>query len=428
MTALIRTPRLTLEQQVVLVDVNFYNTAERLKLLDYPTGRTIEEMTKQPIAIPTAEVLAYYLFHKKRTGSPLYGSFRSIAPEAGEALVELRGCVEFSGHSIRRAEGVEAQVPHVTEYLGEAIGLAVVSRIHGLNDADWSPIPAALDRKTFDYEIASDGGLFVEVENKGSSAKDNRRQSPEVSKQKGRIDAKKRSLGRGTSVPIREDEPAPAPRLCYGTIVVVDGRKDGNVRCWLTDPPTVNTLQDPRRFRALARLRFLRDWISLVSVRSQLAAALATRVADLEALANIDELSGLPLLKGSGEPFETWPEGTGTHSFFNNKSRIVGTDAGGVLTRPSSSHLFFVGISADLLSLAAEGAFERIVGFRVPATSENRTVRCHLSENVFKAWNLSEVVEGTKEPGGRGIEFDLKGLIHSTQSGTVFGLLPLPVR
>src|ERR1700722_4632714 len=103
-------------------------------------------------------------------------------------------------------------------------------------------------------------------------------------------------------------------------------------------------------------MRFLRDWISFISPRSQLAVAIQTRLAAMEQLANPFELENVPLLRGSGREFEFTPVGSspGNHSsFFLTKSRISDGPAGGVVVPLPSRDLFFLGIRQNLLEQAA---------------------------------------------------------------------------
>ncbi len=269
-----------LPQPHVRVDVAFYDEAERAKLLAYSTGQTIEALVRAPIDVPMAEFLAYYLFHRKRLGSPGFRDLAAIGRKLGAALAHLDGCVTFNGHSIRTADGVGHQLTEVSEHIGESIGLSVVSRIHGLNEADWAPIPEQRGRTaqpSFDFELsvpspvdgprdialpesvrgleraveddtASDGNSLVQVENKGSSAIDNREHSPAVVAQKRKIDKKKAKL-RSANVT--------ASTIRYGTIAVVDRLRNELQRCGIREKPSrsAGTPMPPRLRRCDGRLR-----------------------------------------------------------------------------------------------------------------------------------------------------------------------------
>lgn len=439
----------TLPQSHVRVDVAFYDEAERAKLLAYSTGQTIEALVGAPIDVPMAEFLAYYLFHRKRLGSEGFRDSAAIGRKLGAALAHLDGCVTFNGHSIRTADGVGHQLTEVSEHIGESIGLSVVSRIHGLNEADWAPIPEQRGRTaqpSFDFELsvpspvdgprdialpesvrgleraveddtASDGNSLVQVENKGSSAIDNREHSPAVVAQKRKIDKKKAKL-RSANVT--------ASTIRYGTIAVVDPRHEGNVRCWLTDPPGDETSAEPRRDKLLHRLQFIREWVTFVSPRSQLASALATRIADLAALSDPFELDGVPLIRGSGEPFIT-DSGLASWSFWLNKS-AVGEGSGGVVVQLTKDALMFLGIRRELLALAIDQAFPAILKYEYEAkTSADGLVKCVFSDSRFKSLQLPSSLAAFRNRQAGYSSFVLPGSVHYSHSGLVIAVLPLPV-
>ena len=413
-----------ISQRTIRVDVDFYDETERSKLLHYPTSAALARLVSSPIEIPTAEFLTYYLFHKKRLGHPAYRDYRSIGARIDTALGMLDGCVDFDGRSISRAEGDGAQITEVSEHVGEAVGLSVANRIHGLTLADWDLIPTQPGRhgrRTFDFQVASDGERFVELETKGSSSDDNRLKSDAVKAQKRRIDEKKDGLGRLTP----SDEGRSAGPLRYGSITVLDRRPNGTARCWLTDPDAAMTAEDPRRWKLLARMRFLRDWIAFVSVRSQLAAALATRVADLEALADTRPLERLPLLRGNGKAFDFRSNEETAPSLFANKSFVIGGNAGGLVVRMSGGALFFLGIQHDMVALAARPEPEALLGYRAEWNSAERVVRCKVNKTTFVSWDLGGALAGEPDGMGSNVEFELSGQIHSDESGLVFGVLPL---
>jgi hypothetical protein len=417
----------SVSQDTIRVDVAFYDGEEREKLLRYPTGSDIQALVESPINVPTSEFLSYFLFHRKRPGMKGYHDLHSIRHKLGVALSILDGGVEFNGHSICTADGVRHQLTEISEHLGEAIGLSVVSRIHGLTEADWAPIEERRGRgapPTFDFQLASDGRHFVQVENKGSSVADNRILDSAIKEQKRRISEKKsklRALGEKGS------DPYPAS-LRYGTVTAMDPRKEGNVRCLLTDPPPGEIEYDLRNFRLVQRMRFLRDWISFVSVRSQLASALSTRVADLDAMRDPFELDRVPLRKGSGERFEFVPAAIAQQhsSFFSNKSRITDGPAGGVALQISKQALFLAGIREELVNIAANQNFEIILAYKAPAGTLRKTVECVFSKSRFRSLRLpSSVLNQVKESAGYSV-IRLNGNIHYSPAGLVFGVLELP--
>jgi len=442
---------LTSVQKLIRVDVCYFDDAERDKLLRYPTASIIKQIVAQPVEVPMAEFLTYYLFHRKRLGTTYFGSYNAIGEKLQIALASLDGCIDFNGHSICTPSGVKKQLNEISEHVGEAIGLAVMNRIHGLTEADWAPIPEQHGRKaspTFDFQLevnlsttpeqqeqvalpsgdfqtASDGFQFVQLESKGSSNSDNRVADPNALAQKRRIDQKKEKLVKLDQV---GRNPYPVAWR-YGTIAVVDPRREGNVKCWLTDPPADRIDANPAYFRLLQRMRFLQYWISLISGRSQLAAALATRIGDLEVMTNPFELDGLPLRKGNNEPFafEVFDNRSQRHSsFMSNKSVVIDGPAGGLVLQPSHESLFMLGIQEKLLNIASDQNFQEIGNYTIQVGTYNKKVRCTFSEGRFHHLDLPASIESSAKTRGGYVSFELSGQLHYSQEGLVFGELPLP--
>lgn len=289
------------------------------------------------------------LRNRLHSGAEITGWSRN---KEDNALLTLEGCVDFNGSSIISAQGIEKQPNYITEHVGEAIGLSVVNRIHDLTEADWTPIPQESGpnaHKTLDYEfdLASDGNVLVQVENKGSAVKDNRQKTQSISQHKSAIGSKKadqRAIG-GAGVAV----------IRYGTITVLDKRHDGHIKCWLTDPDGPYEEISPLNLKLLRRLYFLARWISLVATRSQLASALMTRVRAVRSLENPFTLDNVPLLRGSGAPFEYIPfDRAGHHTtFMSSKARIKDGPAGGHAVQLDRGPLMFLGFREDLLELAS---------------------------------------------------------------------------
>lgn len=412
----------------IVVDVDYYDDAEKKKLQAFPTASAIESLVGKPLHISKAEFLTYYLFHRIKLGSPGYRDYDSVASRIGTSLGAIGECVDFEHGTVRTPGDFTQQLTEVTEHIGESIGLSVVGRIHGLTEADWQPIPEQKGRgakPSFDFQIASDGETFVQVETKGSSVANNRDLSNAVKAQKSKIDEKKAKLA---ALSTRGEDPNPAS-LRYGTITVVDARPDGNVRCLLTDPPPELMRENPKAFRTVSRLRHLRDWISFLSPRSPFAAALATRVADLEAIGDSYELDGVPLLRGSGEPFAFEPYGLshwGHSSFMATKSRVTNGPAGGVVIQLSRRLLFLFGIRESLLTIAADQDFEKILTFNAEVGSTEKTVECTFSERRFTDLDLPASVRESARKSGGYFHFLLSGILNYSREGLVFGILPLP--
>jgi hypothetical protein len=416
-------------QNTIKVDVDYYN-GEREAILRYAPENEIERLITEGIEIPTAEFLTYYLFYKKRMGSPQFRDYTAIGRKTRVALTALEDSIEWTGHSICTAQGVTTQDDEITEHIGESIGLAIISRIHQLASHDWEPIEEQHGwgaRKSFDFRIASTGEQFIEVENKGSSVQNNRKIS-EVKGKKYEVKVKKDDIKKQIEEGIYQHPTS----LRYGTITAVDPRHDRNVKCWLVDPEPEKISDTPKRFKLLTRMGFLRDWISFISPDSQLASAITIRVADLETRSDPFILDNIPLRRKNGDlfnyniPFIPLP-GFPLHSkFFSKKSRVTDGPAGGVVFQISDNELFFIGIMQSLVTLTANQNFSDILNYKHehPGTV-TKYIECVFNRQRFKQLRLPlSIIEQIEEKKNI-IKFYLSGQIHYSSSGLVFGILPI---
>ena len=167
-----------LNQEFIKVNVEFYDNNEENNLLKYPTSDKIIDIVSNPVEIPLSEFLTYYLFYRKRPKVKGWSNYSEISNRVNRAWSDIEDFIHFNGRSINVPLNIENQVPHITEYVGESIGLSIINRIHNLTEADWNKIPEQRGRHgipTFDYSyIASDGEHIIQVETKGSSVVDNR--------------------------------------------------------------------------------------------------------------------------------------------------------------------------------------------------------------------------------------------------------------
>ena len=411
-----------ISQDTIEVDVAFFDENEEKKLVGYPTAAVMQELVKSPIRIPTAEFLTYFLFHRKTTGSLGYQSFDDIGKKVQKAYIILYDLISFNGKSICRSADITNQLPEISEHIGEAIGLSVINRVHGLTEADWSSIPISRGRgatKSFDFQIASDGKTFVQVENKGSSVTLNTDNSlPAIKKHYKNIQDKKSSLN---DLPANKVDPNPAS-LRYGTITGIDARQDGNVRCWLTDPPADLIDDDAKRFKLLRRMEYLQNLIGLISPRSQLAAALATRVADMNMMNDPFELNSLGLRRGNGEPLFL------DQNYYISKSHTIDEKSAGTVIPITDKHLMYFAIRTELFELSTKQNFDAIIEFSAKSLTLEESVKCVFSParwKTVKHYFPESVVEKSENTTGNRSVL-LTGKLNYSPGGMVFGMLDIP--
>jgi len=297
--------------------------------------------------------------------------------------------------------------------------------VYGFTEADWSRVSIekkdGRQVKSLDFEIAATNDQLIQVENKGGSTQDNRRKASSISNHRANIAEKKRAIA---EMALGSTKPDVAR---YGTITVLDPREDGFVRCWLVDPEADKIPLQPRRFRILTRMAFLSRWISLVSPRSPLAAALATRARALAQITEPYELDSVPLVRGTGEPFEYRFIGTrAIHStFFANKSKVTDGPAGGVVIELRRGMLAFVGIREELVDLAARQEFAEILSYEREAGIVRKSIECVFHDSRFRRLSLPPRLAESARGAGTYRSITVSGNLHYSRSGLVFGYLPL---
>jgi len=415
-------------QKSIKVNADFYDDIEKEKILKNSSNDAIIKIIPSIIEISTPEFLTYYLFRNKRYYPKKYSHYDVISRYIKKAYDDIYDYVTFNGQSINTNPELDAEDPHQTGLIGESVGLSTISRIYDCIEADWAPIPERRGRgapSTFDYQyyLASTGKELIQVECKGTavnkeSLKDN------ASTHKSDILDKKQKLDKFA---ITNADPFPA-NMRYGTITSIDFRSDRILKCWITDPDPEQIKENAYRFKLLTRLKFLRDWIAFISPRSQFSASLNTRVGCLENIKNPQELNEIPLKKINGEHFELIPKyaRSNEYTFFTNKSNVDDGSAAGHVLKLSENDLFFMGIREDLFILASKQNFEKILTFNYSSDSMDKTIECVFRVNRFKELNLPEDKLPRLNRSKEHVRFLLKGQIHYSASGLVFGILPIP--
>lgn len=406
------------------MDVNYYDDSERKKLSSYPTARRVSELVSTGCQVNAAQFLTYYLFYRKRPGSQRFRNYEAIAEHIDHALVELDGWVDYVDGSLVSAPDAVPQGKVVTERIGEAGALCVVSRIHGLHEADWEKIPEHRGRhsfSTFDYRFdtaaASDGAYVIQVEAKGTAVEDPSILTSNARAQKTKIDKKKENihlLEAGNSYPY------PAS-LRYGVLCAIG--RTGRMRCWLTDPPAEDSW-DARRYRLLARLQFIFNWISVLNPRSQLAASFGTRLLTLSRLKDPFELQGVPLVRGNGEPFEIPPYALfeRPQGMFAYMCTVTDGPAVGTLIKSSRGQLFFIGVQRQIYEMAARQDFEAVLEYREPGGTTTKQVDCVISRGRAERMEIAGFAD-EKPRVYPYVHFRASALLHYGEGSSVFGII-----
>lgn len=404
---------LTTTQATVEVSVDYWDANHKANLAKYSIATQLSSTAGQSVSISTDDLLAYCLFYRQQPSRPEYSTFRDCYSRRSQAQAWIDGEIDFNGTSINVPTNSQGPPIDIKERLGEAIGLCVADKLYGLNGADWEKIPQQYGRNaqpTNDWKIAATPTQLVELETKGSFETDNTLQA-NLNHHVTSIAAKKTAYRANTSNP---------PAELLATIAVVGHGTARPVKCWLLDPPATIEGIEPRQFKLMARMRFLRDWITYVGPRSILAAVLADRVAVLEALTDPFALDGVPLRSSSGEPMKlSTVSGSDQLTWFSGKCRMAG--GGGVLVPWNEEYMLLAGFRDSLLRRAAEQSFADILTFQEDASTQRRRIACSLSDSRFRSLEGKTEITDARQDAQGYWQFSRWCNVHFTSAGLAFG-------
>jgi hypothetical protein len=358
------------------------------------------------------------LYYKLRPDVPGFCSHVEVAKKWYQALHEFDGQIGFGDKSIH-ALSLKGTSTGTIERIGEAVGLSVASNLHGLHQADWARIPKG-NTKTADFRrnIASDSVHILEIENKGSIAARIAKKTESISKHKTNIKDKKREFRANTA----------KKSVMYGTIAVLDDRKNSVARCWLVDPPS-SALDDPRKFKILSRLEYISELISLLGPHSTLAASLQTRMSSLSNLLDITPLDRVSLRRGNGENYSFEVNNIGDRNpWLAGKTLVINGSAGGQINMVRPDMMFFIGIQQELVVYAIQQDFDKIANYGFKSEILRETLDCVVPNGRFvstfaRHLNITNI---NFRRLGSYVRFQVPALLHFTQSGLVFGTAEVP--
>ena len=266
--------------------------------------------------------------------------------------------------------------------------------------------------------VASDSQRMLEVESKGSFVEDRSRKSSAISNHKRDI-LKKKDARRGSQ--------ACPPGVRLGTISAIDRRPGGRPTVWIVDPPVGYHERAPEFIRVLHRLDFILRWLTLINPRSPLTVGLANRLLDLQHIPDPSVLDGIPLTGVLNKPILPQKDPFAIHGrFFSTRSVVLDGPAGGVVVPSGDNKIFFAGVREDLVDIASLQDFSTINRFKVvPATLE-KTVTGIVSQGRFKKYGFNELSEAVVRRGTGYFALRLRGALHYSAGGLVFGWLPRP--
>jgi len=363
------------------VEVSVYNEHHRKLLKKSPVYKNIAKIDGKVVEFSREDFLTYALFReqKNHTGFKTFKDFKKKLPYRIDIFNDY---LDESSNTITAKFNTAEKQLIVTEYIGIGGGLSVISRIHGLTEADWNIIPDT-GVKDLDYWISSDGKNIVEVECKGAFA------NPKL-----RISRKKKEIEDKKTVQ-RDDKNN--KNLLYGVITSYDN--SGQLaHCRILDPVSDNEYDSPWKLRLLSRLNFYLRELSLISnSKSHFLIALSTKLQVLRLLGKeeIERTDNLPLSRPDGVPFP-FPIS------FKNKTRILENSGFGDILEVGENKYLFYGFRNEVVEALIKQNYSEILKMKFPTKTINTQIKAKLPK--------------------RDVEQQLYGEVMQTSAGRLFGI------
>jgi hypothetical protein len=99
---------------------------------------------------------------------------------------------------------------------------------------------------------------------------------------------------------------------------------------------------------------------------------------------------------------------------------------GGITLKISEKTFFFLGIQEELLTIAAKQNFELITKQKFEAMTQDDEVDCYFDLDNFKRLGSDILLSIKPTIFKHHVRFNLKGQLHYSSSGIIFGLLTVP--
>ncbi|WP_079324961.1 hypothetical protein [Vibrio sp. L85] len=271
------------------VTVNIHDEEHRQLLKKYPKSDTLENLTKGDFYLG-ADFLVYFLFGEQSESRIGFKTFNDLKLKVDSRWGMFNDYIDRESEFLcAHQEADESAFPRsISEGVGIGVSLAVISKTHNLTHADWVKIPETNIVKTLDFQIASDGNQFLQVESKGTFkgvSKSNMVSSILEKKTAQRAE-------KNTS-------------YLYGVVTSFYQDKATKPEATVLDPEPIKFEYEPYKFKVLTRLNYYLSLLRVIS-SSHLLTSLYARIKTIELVDNISIFSLKLLETMSGKEF-TYP-------------------------------------------------------------------------------------------------------------------------
>lgn len=383
-------------------DVEYYDEEHKSKLSGHHYSPAIGNLVKNGIKVTEDEFVVYSLFREQKN-YPGWRNYQELKQRLPTRIETFRDYFDTSGGTLKSKFPRRDSDIKQTESAGVATALLAMNEIFNLHEADWERIPTTNKFKTLDFELASDGKRFIQVEAKGTIFESKSLDKTTTLKKK--IEKKKEA----------QRKLANANTLFFGVIAGFPYSQNSNARCLLLDPPPNNNLQDPKKHKLLARLYYYVNNLRTIS-KSHLVMALINRIRILELANDYTEFDGIPLVDVYGETLETPPPSIYSKTVIDEK-------ISGNIFPISKREFFYSAFDLEVYRILAKQDFEMIRNYESKLAEmfqQQRSIKARVDIDDLKRYGLSPNLY-RRIPHTREVIMELTGKIHITRSGRVVG-------
>lgn len=399
------------------ISVEYYDDKHKHLLND--TSRYdklfIDNMNKivsEGIEITGAEYLINSLFSKKNTKSKKYTQRDDLINAIECATQYFIDDLEISNNSLRVQEDSTPESAIVMKRVGESIGISVISRIIGVNEADWAVIPE-LDIKAFDFRYAITAKGVVQIETKGSSSNDISSKSSSIYNHASDIGKKKKAMSSNRNHPYLGD-------FNYGTIAYCPEGRDQKLKCYLLDPPSGSSNINLEEEKLSKRLGFYYKVMNFLSPESKLLGLLRDRIIDLhENRVSVNTANELPYYARHSE------NGNFDRSFFLHKTTITlgESEISGDWFFFKKNYVLFIGMKNSIINDIVLQKVDPLLEYSSKPSSNNKQITFNIVTKYQKKQFKKLQIENESLVNSK--SFKSNGNITLLPSGIAIGILKL---
>lgn len=399
------------------ISVEYYDDKQKLLLND--TSRydkvfidNMNEIVSKGIVITGAEFLINSLFFKKSTKPKKYTKRDDLINAIDCSVQYFIDDLEITNNSLRVQENSRPESAILMKRVGESIGISVISRIIGANEADWSVIPE-LNIKAFDFKYAITAKGVVQIEAKGSSSDDVSSKNDNIYKHASNIGEKKKVMYSDSNHPYVGD-------FNYGTIAHCPQGREQKLKCYLLDPPSGSSNINLQEEKLSKRLGFYYKVMNFLSPESKLLDLLRDRIIDFSKnRVNITTADKLPYYIKNNE------DGNFDKSFFLHKRTIElgGNKISGDWFFLKKNYILFIGMKNSIINEIVSQDVDSLLSLKYGILSKDKEVTFNIVTKYQKQQFKKLKIEN--EHIGESTFFKSKGNITLLESGIAIGILKL---